>query len=54
MCGRGTTWLSAVGNESPDYTDITGDGEPELVYIEMQPDLDERPLRIRGTRCGPA
>ena len=37
------TWVrhdvvGAVGNESPDYTDITGDGEPELVYIEMQPD----------------
>jgi hypothetical protein len=30
--------VAAVGNESPDYTDITGDGEPELVYIEMQPD----------------
>jgi hypothetical protein len=30
--------LPAVGNESPDYADITGDGEPELVFIEMQPD----------------
>jgi hypothetical protein len=27
--------LPAVGNESPDYADITGDGEPELVFIEM-------------------
>jgi hypothetical protein len=27
--------LSAVGNESPDYVDITGDGEPELVFIEV-------------------
>jgi hypothetical protein len=38
------TWLrhevvASVGNESPDYADITGDGEPELVYIEMQPGL---------------
>jgi hypothetical protein len=31
--------IASVGNESPDYADITGDGEPELVYIEMQPDL---------------
>jgi hypothetical protein len=31
--------ITAVGNESPDYADLTGDGEPELVYIEMQPDL---------------
>ncbi|HEX6275189.1 MAG TPA: VCBS repeat-containing protein [Polyangiaceae bacterium] len=31
--------IASVGNESPDYTDITGDGVPELVYIEMQPDL---------------
>jgi hypothetical protein len=31
--------VASVGNESPDYVDITGDGEPELVYIEMQPDL---------------
>jgi hypothetical protein len=31
--------VASVGNESPDYTDITGDGEPELVFIEIQPDL---------------
>lgn len=31
--------VASVGNESPDYADITGDGEPELVYIEMQPGL---------------
>lgn len=27
--------LPAVGNESPTYADITGDGEPELMFIEM-------------------
>jgi hypothetical protein len=42
--GTGGAWarhdvIGSVGNESPDYTDITGDGVPELVYIEMQPDL---------------
>ncbi len=31
--------VPSVGNESPDYADVTGDGEPELVFIEMQPDL---------------
>ncbi len=30
--------VAAVGNESPDYTDITGDGVPELVFIEMAAD----------------
>jgi hypothetical protein len=34
--------LAAVGNESPDYTDITGDGEPELVFIEMVDSMSGR------------
>jgi hypothetical protein len=43
----GAGWLrydvvTAVGNESPDYTDITGDGEPELVFIEMVTEMTGR------------
>lgn len=34
--------LPAVGNESPAYVDITGDGEPELVFIEMVDQMSGR------------
>jgi hypothetical protein len=46
--------VGAVGNESPDYTDITGDGEPELVYIEMQPDLASGRYGYAGPGTDPA
>ena len=45
--------LAAVGNESPDYTDITGDGEPELVYIEMQSDLSSGRYGYAGPGADP-
>jgi hypothetical protein len=41
--------VAQVGNESPDYADITGDGEPELVFIEMQAD----PTQGRYGYAGP-